>query len=153
MDAANFHISSAMSARPGKVKVFQFGGRGITQSTYFAELSDLDSSSMPYDPEVETEFSRLRDDGVSFGVLASGNQDLSGGRKSNYKEREDETLLFYEDFVRMKEGLKLRSKSLDQIDTIVLSEELFKRNTVAEPFLVEDDAKLRATTAEPESAE
>ena len=59
-------ISSALSARPGKVKVFQFGhGTGRMNPSNYFELSDRDnSSSVAYDPEVETEFSRLRDDGL-----------------------------------------------------------------------------------------
>ena len=56
-------ISCALSAHPGKVKVFQFGQNAagkLYPSNYF-ESSDPSSSSIIYDPEVETEFSRLRD--------------------------------------------------------------------------------------------
>ena len=46
---------------PGRVSVFQFGGATAKVNlSYYNELSDPDSSSVPYDPEVETEFSRLR---------------------------------------------------------------------------------------------
>ena len=37
----------------------------------------------------------------------------------------NETMLFYEDFVKMSK--KKRSKSLDQIHTIVLSDEIYER--------------------------
>ena len=46
---------------PGRVNVFQFGGATAKVNlSYYNELSDPDSSSVPYDPEAETEFSRLR---------------------------------------------------------------------------------------------
>ena len=50
--------------------MFQFGYRGVPGNSNYFELSDKDSSSVPFDPEVETEFSRLRDNGTfdGFGI-------------------------------------------------------------------------------------
>jgi len=99
--------------------VFQFGGRAIPgngNSNYF-EISDRDkdSSSLPYDPEVETEFSRLRDNGTfdGFGVGNQVARKSTNAKPDNYREAEDETLLFYEDFMKMAAKQRRRSKSLD----------------------------------------
>ena len=104
-----------MSARPGKVEVFQFGGRAIHgngNSNYF-EISD--NSSVPYDPEVETEFSRLRDNGTfdRFEVTNQVARKSSKTKPDNYLEAEDEISLFYEDFMKMTAKQRRRSKSLD----------------------------------------
>ena len=127
-------ISSALSARPGKVNVFQFGGAQRTNQINYLESSDKDSSSMAYDPEVETEFNRLRDEGHfsrdnGVGGVLQGKGALRYEFKSTnyrgaYQEQEDETL-FFEDFMRMSK--RRRSKSLDQIHTIVLSDKIFTR--------------------------
>ena len=121
--------SSALSARPGIVKVFQFGGAAKNNPSNYFELSDRDSSSVPYDPEVETEFSRLRDDGILDNMMIvkkKGTTQKSVAQRGAYQEREDENL-FLEDFVRMSKHR--RSKSLDQIHTIVLSDNIFTRKT------------------------
>ena len=58
-------ISSAMSAKPEKVKVFQFGyNHGI-------EYLTIESSSKKYDSEMETEFNRREDGASSFGLSIS----------------------------------------------------------------------------------
>ena len=91
---------------------------------------------MVYVPEVETEFNRLRDEGhlskegVVNGVMQGGHGTLryefrSTNQKSAYREREDETL-FFEDYMRLM-ARRRRSKSLDQIHTIVLSDKIFAR--------------------------
>ena len=85
----------------------------MNPSNYF-ELSDRDnSSSVAYDPEVETEFSRLRDDGLLDNMMMvkkKGATLKSVAQRGAYLEREDENL-FLEDFVRMSKHR--RSKSLD----------------------------------------
>ena len=86
----------------------------MNPSNYF-ELSDRDnSSSVPYDPEVETEFSRLRDDGLldNMMIVKKKGATLKSvvAQRGAYMEREDENL-FLEDFVRMSKHR--RSKSLD----------------------------------------
>ena len=59
-------ISSAMSAKPEKVKVFQFGHHGLQIEDF-----TFDSSSKQYDSEMETEFNRMKDGGSSFGLSIS----------------------------------------------------------------------------------
>lgn len=100
--------------------MFQFGQR--TSSNNYFELSEDQSSSNLQDSEVETEFSRVRE-GYSFGkpddTLAFQRQRTELDKKIRLVA-DDEAMLFYEDFVKM--SLAKRSKSLDQIHTIVLSD-------------------------------
>ena len=86
---------------------------------------------MVYDPEVETEFNRLRDEGhlSKDGGTLQGKGALryefkSSNQKGAYREQEDETL-FFEDFMKMSK--RRRSKSLDQIHTLILSDKIFVR--------------------------
>ena len=53
-----------MSAKPEKVKVFQFG----TTNKYIVDYDQFAFDSSKYDSEVETEFNRMKDGASSFGL-------------------------------------------------------------------------------------
>ena len=72
--------------------MFQFGGTAGTgrhNPVNYLELSDQGSSSVPYDPEVETEFSRLLNENNVTGLFDyQGKRGQKNRRMSEYDLKE-----------------------------------------------------------------
>ena len=122
-----------MSAIPGKVKVFQFGAAGRLNQSNYLDQSGEDSSSVPYDPELETEFSRLRGrtnlTDITAAVQIKKSQGISAkdAMQSLIRQQtlKSTTLVTEEDeaAIQVRTVKKRRSKSLDQFHVIVLSDD------------------------------
>lgn len=134
---------------PGRVNVFQFGGATAKVNlSYYNELSDPDSSSVPYDPEVETEFSRLRGR-ENFSDLMLQVRKGAMATLIRQKTLRSTAIVIEEDadeaiIVRIP---KKRSKSLDQFHTIVLSDHRNKTNNNSKAIAA-DTAKEGQNTGE-----
>ena len=77
-------ISGAMSAKPEKVKVFQFG----TTNRTFVDYDQFAFDSSKYDSEVETEFNRMKDGASSFGLrIAKMKLEININKNQNEQTR------------------------------------------------------------------
>ena len=73
-----------MSAKPEKVKVFQFGSANRT----FVDYDQFAFDSSKYDSEVETEFNRMKDGASSFGLsIAKMKLEININKNQNEQTR------------------------------------------------------------------